>query len=62
MQAPVLAIDDLSTEVEISWVEPDYSGEVVSHYVISIYDKSLTTPAYTEYQSVCNGSDSVVIS
>lgn len=49
MRAPVISIEDLSKDVKVSWIEPDYSGESISKYVVKIFDKSLVTPAYTEY-------------
>lgn len=61
MRAPIISIEDSSKDVKVSWIEPDYSGEPLLRYIVKIFDKSLATDAYVEFQSVCNGSAPVVM-
>jgi len=61
MLPPILTIDTLSTDINVEWTEPDFSGEAIDHYEVKIFDKTLVPPSYAEYASLCNGTNTTVI-
>lgn len=58
MLAPTLIV--IGTDVKVSWLIPDNGGSPITGFHIYFMDYSLSTPAYTEYTSICDGTNAVI--